>query len=279
MARPTATPPLALIIATAALLSTACFDTSSTITATPYPTRLTVDPLSFRGALSCGAPGLERYVVTLYNVTSEAPKEKQMTSSGPVACTNFASFGDTFILSANFYTATVEGYDRAVLAIGADVANGVKPIIVDATTGEEVLPKWTTTCGEVERLPEGGPDAFDDTPPYNRLRYPTLALGQSEVIMHGCLPLAAAPMVDASTGDGSSGGEDAAVDGEVPDAGIDAGDGAEPDVTEPDGSGPGEDGGGDGGIDDGGADEGGTEDAGDDGSAVKIGAAKRRASR
>ena len=297
MARPTATPPLAFLLATAAVLSAGCFDTSSSITNTPYPTRLTIDPVSFRGMVSCGAPGLERYVVTLYNVTSGAPAEKKMTSSGPVACSNFVSFGDTFVLSANFYTAAIDGYDREVTSMGGDFLNGIKPTILDPSTGEEVLPKWTTTCGEVESF-DAGPDALEDgAPPYNRLRFPTLALGTAEVIMHGCLPLAAAPMVDASTGDGATGdgatgGEDASTDVvDVPDASADAMDGADTDVTEPDGTGPSEDGGGDGtadgGAEDGGTDggagdgesDGGPDDAGIDASAATLGTAKQRGSR
>ena len=261
-----------------------------------YPTRLTVDPSTFRGGLTCGAPGLQDYVVTLNNVTEGAPKEKTMTSSGPVACQNFVSFGDTFVLSSNFYTATIEGYDRDVVAMGGDLPNLVKPTMIDPSTGEEILPKWTTTCGEVPPyIPEAGPgdelDAGADAPPpYNALRFPTRALGKSEVIMHGCLPLAASSPVDASTGDGSSGGEDASADGEVPgDAGADAVDASRSDVTEPDGTFPtdgggaeegGEEGGTDAeGADAGGSEAGGNDDGGADAVAAAITAAKRRGSR
>jgi hypothetical protein len=267
MARPTATPLLASFLASAAVLSTACFDTSSSITTIDYPTRLTVDPLSFRGALSCGAPGLERYVVTLHNVTEDAPREKQMTSSGPVACENFASFGDTFVVSSDFYTATIDGYDRDVVAMGGDVQNLVKPTILDVATGQEIAPKWTTSCGEVPPyIPDAEAGAVVDAP-YNQLRFPTRALGNSEVILHGCLPLAAIPLTDASTGDGSSGGEDASVDGGGP----------------ADATGPTDDGGvEDGGIEGGGSDAGGS-DAGegdaDDGGADAVAAARTAAKR
>jgi hypothetical protein len=254
MVRSAATPPLALCLATATLLSAACFDTSSTITTADYPTRLTVDPLTFRGSLPCGAPGLERYVATVTNVTSGAPEDKLISSSGPVACQNLVSFGDSFILSANYYTGAIDGYDRDVKP---DPAGGVidrgRPKMVDTTSEEEVAPRWTTTCGEVERPPEAGfggdpvEDASPDTSrPTNLLRFPTLALGKIEVILHGCLPLSATSTPDASV-DGSSGAPDGSPDGEGPtDASAEGTDVADPDGgpgDEPSGDDSGTDGG------------------------------------
>jgi hypothetical protein len=241
MVRPAATSPSALILATAAVLSAGCFDTSSTLTTTDYPTRLTVDPLMFRGSLTCGAPGLESYVVTLKDVYADDNRGSRTTD--PVDCENQISFGDTFIVSAHYYVAKIDGYDREVIA--QDVP-GVGRKIVDASSpDQEVLPKWTTTCGEVPPpAVDSGDDVAADAPTYNELRFPTRALGQTEVIVHGCLPLAPIDTPDASTDDG---GADGAVDGGVPtDASAETSD-----ATEPDGPGPGD-----------GDDEGGTTDDG-----------------
>jgi hypothetical protein len=259
MARFPATSPLALVIATTtALLSAACFDTSSTITTADYPTRLTVDPLLFRGALPCGAPGLERYVVALYDVTSGQDPNKRVTSSGPVVCQNLVTFGEPTIVSTHFYKAFVDGYDRNVEADPADDdPDASTPRMVEVGSGEAVSPKWRTTCGEVPprvAAPDAEIDTLEDAPPYNHLRYPTQVLLRTEVILHGCLPLASA-MPDASTDDGSSGGGDAADSGApAPDASVDGTDAAEPDSGRPDDDAADGSEAGEGGADDGGAD-------------------------
>jgi hypothetical protein len=258
MVRPAAKTPFALLFATSAVLSAGCFDTSSTLTTVDYPMRLTFDPLTFRGSLPCGAPGLARYVVTLIDVSKD--DNKGLRSSGPVACQNHLSFGDSFVTSTHFYTARIYGYDRDVIIDSAtELEDAGRPRTLDPTSGEEILPKWTTTCGEVPPLapdPDAEADASEDSrPPYNPLRYPTQAFGKVEVIMQGCLPLAATPTPDASTGDGSSGGVDGFPDAESPaDASVETSDAADPD-----GSGPGDD--------DGGDDGGAGEDAVDEGAA------------
>jgi hypothetical protein len=256
MVRFSAPSPLALVVTTAVtVLSAGCFDTSSNITTADYPTRLTVDPVMFRGPLKCGAPGLEHYVVALYNVTSGQDPNLRVTSSGPIACQNVVSFGEPILKSNNFYKATIDGYDRLVRPDPDSESEGaVRPKMVDVSSGEEVLPAWTTTCGEVpppRPAADAEVDVLEDGPPaYNQLRYPTLVLGKTEVILHGCRPLAALPERDASTDDGSSGDSDGSVD-----ASTEASDGAEPDGgpdADPD------DGASEGGPDeDGGVDEGG----------------------
>jgi hypothetical protein len=248
MVRPAAKTPFALLFATTAVLLAGCFDTSSTLTTVDYPTRLTFDPLTFRGSLPCGAPGLARYVVTLIDVSSQ--DNKGARSSGPVACQNHLSFGDSFVTSTHFYTARIYGYDRDVIIdVASEDEDAGRPRALDPTSGEEILPKWTTTCGEVPP-PAPPPDAEADAggdgrPPYNQLRYPTQAFGKVEVIMQGCLPLAAATsMPDASTGDGSSGGVDGSSDAESPaEASAETSDAADPDGGGPDDEDSGDDGG------------------------------------
>ncbi|HMJ51034.1 MAG TPA: hypothetical protein VK540_03140 [Polyangiaceae bacterium] len=267
MARPAAKTPLALLFATTAVLSAGCFDTSSTLTTVDYPTRLTFDPLTFRGSLPCGAPGLARYLVTVMDVSSE--DNRGARSSGPVACQNHLSFGDSFVTNIHLYTARIYGYDREVIIDSAgEVEDAGRPRTIDPTSGEEILPKWTTTCGEVPPPapdPDAEADASEDSrPPYNPLRYPTMAYGKVEVIMQGCLPLAATPTPDASTGDGSSGGVDGSPDAESPaEASAETSDATDPDSGEP-------------GDDDSGDDAGTGEDAADEGAAD---APERRRSR
>jgi hypothetical protein len=275
MARPPAKSPFALLFAITSVLSAACFDTSSTITTADYPTVLTVDPTLFRGSLRCGAPNLERYVVTLFDVSVEGIPALRPTV--PVPCQSLVSFGEPFVTPLHYYTATIQGFDRVVepdpSGEGADAGN---PKMLDPTSGEEVAPAWTTSCGALPPRPraDAEDDATDDGPtPYNPLRYPTQVLGKIEVILHGCLPLAATP--DASVDDGSS-GSDGSLDAGTSDVSTETSD-----VIEPDGGVPGDDGGGDGGTgdaagtgdggenadrgDDGGGDDGGGDGGGGDG--------------
>jgi hypothetical protein len=260
MVRHAAKSPLALLLATTAVLSAGCFDTSSTITTADYPTRLTVDPVLFRGSLQCGAPGLARYVVTLTDVSVSPPR--QLPASVPVACQNHLSFGEPAVLGdensagvehAHYYTATVDGYNRDdVVPAGLGSRD-----MLDPSSGEVVVPTWMTTCGEVRSSPpdvDADVDADfgaveDGSRPYNSLRYPTRALSKAEVILHGCLPLSATATPDASTGDGSADG------GPPNDAASDANDVAEPDSGEPGDAD---------GIDDGSMDDGGSADGGDE---------------
>jgi hypothetical protein len=256
MARPPATSPLALVLATTAVLSTGCYDTSNTITTADYPTVLTVDPTLFRGTVRCGAPGLVSYVVTLVDVT-RADIVTPTKTTVPVPCQSTVSFGEPPIISSppHYYTAAIDGYDRDVKPAAPDSRD-----MVDKSTDEPVAPKWLTNCGVVPP-PAPAPDAEADVsnaPPYNPLLFPTLALGKTEVIIHGCLPLEPAPVPDASAGDGAIDDGGTVEDAAPPD---DAS--AETsDAAGPDGGGPGEDGGSD---DDGEAEGGGEGDGGDGG--------------
>jgi hypothetical protein len=245
MLRLAATSPLALVLVGTAALSAGCFDTSSTITTADYPTLLTVDPTHFRGNLTCGAPGLARYVVTLIDVTAVEEQEKSPTvSAGPVPCQNFLSFGDSVIKNVHYYIGIVDGYER----------DDVRPAelgsrnMTDPSSGAVVPPTWTTTCGEVTSVPPeedassdaAEVDATADPRPFNPLRFPTLALARREVILHGCIPFTDVSRPDASVEDAAiDSGEttDASSDGEPPrDAAAEAGD-----STDEDGAGPTED--------------------------------------
>jgi hypothetical protein len=148
------------------------------------------------------------------------------------------------VISPHYYIATIDGYDRDDVK-PADFGSPEfgSPVMRDPVSNELIVPTWTTTCGEVPPpdLPaDAEADAASDGPSYNRLRYPTQVLGKSEVILHGCIPLAPVPTPDASVDDGASGADGGSVDGETPrDASFEGSD-----VAEPDGGGPGDDEGG-----------------------------------
>jgi len=214
MVRPAAKP-FALACAVAAFLAAAaCSDSSNTTSSSgEYPTLLTVDPLLFRGSLPCGAPFLERYVATVTDVSVDAASPA--AASLPTPCQNPVSFGDKVVAIYHYYTAVIDGYDRDDIA---PEAPGQRPMY-DAAKNL-VLPRWTTTCGELLVDGDGGADADAEADattvitPYMRLRAPTFAIGQVDVVMHGCLPFVESPAPDASVPDASE------PDASVPDASV-----------------------------------------------------------
>jgi hypothetical protein len=196
------------------LVAAGCSDSSSsTGTSGDYPTLLTVDPSLFRGTVTCGAPGLERYVATVTDISVDL--EKPVTSSGPVPCQSALSFGEPIVGYYHYYTAVIDGYDRADI----EPAVAGKREMVDNASKAPVAPAWTTTCGQwpLTDAPDAGTDAAvddmdaalaEDAPsafltPYMQLRLPTRALGKLEVIFHGCLPMVASATPDASAPDAS----------------------------------------------------------------------------
>ena len=240
MVRPAATSPFALALATAAALS-GCFDTSSSITTLDYPTLLTVDPTHFRGSITCGAPGLARYVVTIFDVSEAPPTECETAppcprpptaTSIPVLCQHQVSFGEP-LLKPDYYTAIIEGYNRDDVLQKTPGSRDM----YDPSSDELIPPTWTTTCGDVGApLPaaDAEADATIDVPVYNPFRTPTLALRAREVILHGCLPFTEASSPDASV-DGGSMPDGAPEDATPPqDASFEAGD----DAASDDGGGP-----------------------------------------
>jgi len=224
MVRP-AVSPFALACAVAAFLAAAaCSDSSNTTSTTgQYPTLLTVDPLLFRGTLQCGAPGLERYVASVTDVSVDAASFA--ATSLPTPCQSRVSFGDTVVAIYHLYTAVIDGYDRNDIA----PAEPGQRQMFDADKNP-VSPIWTTTCGEVPVFVDADAAADEDAaaddaaaddaaadagadadvangyvvPPYIQLRAPTYTIGQVEVVMHGCLPLVALPAPDASAPDASA---------------------------------------------------------------------------
>jgi hypothetical protein len=222
MVRPAITPFAPACAVAAFLAATGCSDSSGTTgTSGEYPTLLTIDPLLFRGTLPCGAPGLERYVATVTDLSVDAASP--VASSLPTPCQSPVSFGETVVAIYHYYTAVIDGYDRNDIG----PAEPGQRQMFDADKNL-VLPAWTTTCGELPGLIDSDKDAAPDEDaeaaagngitPYMRLRAPTFAIGQVDVVMHGCLPLVVSPMADASVPDAS-----------VPDA-------SEPDASEPDAS-------------------------------------------
>jgi hypothetical protein len=211
MVRPAVTP-FALACAVAAFLAAAACSDSSNTTSTggQYPTLLTVDPLLFRGTLPCGAPGLERYVATVTDVTDlSVDAASPVASSLPTPCQTSVSFGDKVVAMYHYYTAVIDGYDRADIEA---VEPGQRQMR-DAATKEAVAPVWTTTCGERSVLDRDKDAAVDEDAeagagtsyytPYMLLRWPTYAIGQADVVMHGCLPFVVSPAPDASVPDAS----------------------------------------------------------------------------
>jgi hypothetical protein len=209
MVRPAALP-FAIAGAIAAFLAAGCSDSSSTTSSSgEYPTLLSVDPALFRGQVTCGAPGLERYVAT---VTDISVVPNALFSSLPTPCQTKVSFGSPVVGLYHYYTATIDGYDRT--DIQAQVA-GKREMVDSANT--PVSPVWTTTCGhwppidapdaavdEDAAVEDAGADTSTSITPYMQLRSPTFAIGNVEVIFHGCLPLVAAEAPDASAPDDSS---------------------------------------------------------------------------
>jgi hypothetical protein len=135
----------------------ACVDSGGGDTGIVYPTLIAVAPEDFLGRdVRCAnAPGgLRRYVVTLHDVTDGFV----LPSSGPVDCLLEVKFAH--VIPEHRYVARVDGYDRTdIRPLGApDAANSGSPVMVDASTGEYVAPRWTSTCS-------GAPDRRADSAP------------------------------------------------------------------------------------------------------------------
>ena len=258
MVRLAATSPFVLVFAAAGAFLAGCFDTSSSLVQLDYPTLLTVEPLHFRGKLGCGAPGLERYVVTIFDVSESAPAcdappcpRPPIATSLPVRCQHQMSFGQPPLVPPRYYIATIDGYDRD------DVLQKTvgSRDLYDPISEEIVPPTWTTTCGELppERPDEdAAADAATDGRSYNPFRFPTLVREKAEVILHGCIPFTEANQADASVDAGPTPPDDASEDAEPPhDVSLEAGD-----ASAPDGAGPEPEDAAEGGGDDGGGDDG-----------------------
>jgi hypothetical protein len=184
-----------------ACLASACVDDSSTITAVYSPTLLTADPSTFLGTIRCGSE-LRQYVVTLFDVSTGTAMN--LGSAPPTDCTKPTTFGSPKIASGYAYTAEIDGYDVDVVPVGG--ADSGSRTMTDATTMMLVLPRWTTSCGQVSFDVDGQ----TPTDAFNPIRYPTITRPNIEVIFHGCFPLGVAPPPDAGPPDGPADTTDAA---------------------------------------------------------------------
>jgi hypothetical protein len=198
MFRTPATSRLALVCAASALFCAGCFDTSSDIITLTYPTLLTVDPLLFRGNVSCGSPGLVRYVVTLEDVTDRR-NIVTLPSSVPVPCQSPISYGEGKIFADHFYSAIIEGYDREVHA-----SDGADPRQMYDASGNPVSPAWTTLCGDDTPF---DPDASFDPNTYDPLRNPTVVVPNTENVVRGCAAFAPLRPQDAAAPDSATPGD------------------------------------------------------------------------
>jgi hypothetical protein len=215
--------------------ATGCFlTTDSSNTTTTAPTLLTVDPLSFRGAVRCAEGELRRYSVTLTDVTPAwpgfEPANPLPIRSGMVACNESVMFaGGRQMVDAgrpleigHYYVATIDGYDTDDVEL-ADTDGGGSPAR-RISTKEPALPRWQTTCGEPfpEAASDGGDDANDaadaEAGPRspNPFRRPTLIVDSIGIRLQGCLPFQ--PSGTLPPPDAAAGGEPA------PDASADRGD-------------------------------------------------------
>jgi hypothetical protein len=219
-----------------AFFASGCFGDSNSIASTNSPTLLTADPLTFRGKVRCGAPELEKYVVTPTDVSTSPPTH--LPSSGPTTCTELVSFEtpctacpDPKLVIGHFYTATIDGYDRNDIVPLEPGSN----VMIDPSTGAPVCPRWRTTCGDASRALDGSPDveSIDDAETsadaldgsggssgYNALRPPTQVLASVEVVFQGCLSFQSPAAVDTCMGDANEEADTAGTpaDGAAPDS-------------------------------------------------------------
>src|SRR6185369_5655707 len=109
--------------------------------------------------------------------------------SPPTDCTKLTTFGTTFGLGSlkldrgRAYIAAIDGYDRDDITPEGGAGSSLRKMLDASMT--EVLPRWTTTCGDIIVAVDG---EVPDTQ-LNPLRYPTVTLSNIEVTFQGCLPL------------------------------------------------------------------------------------------
>jgi hypothetical protein len=188
-----------------------CFlSTDSSNTTTTALTLLTVDPLSFRGAIRCAEGELRLYSVTLIDVTPPlagfAPANPFPISSGLIPCNQPVLFaggnglvdGGKPIEIGHYYIAKIDGFDTDDVELVQTDAAATEARRI--STKEPIVPHWTTTCGEpfASSAGDGGQsdagDAGDATTdggtasgpsPYRR---PTLILDSVSIRLQGCIP-------------------------------------------------------------------------------------------
>lgn len=139
---------LAALLALGAL--TACEDDETTILSFAVPTEVAVDPADFLGDTTCSVNegAMRSYVMTLSAFEDETdPTPFIIGSTVPTPCSLIAGFRQVIVLG-QIHTAEIDGYDvppEALTPFGG--ASSGSRQMRDATTGEIVAPRWTTSCG------------------------------------------------------------------------------------------------------------------------------------
>ena len=195
-----------LLARVASIMVAACCACTSSGSGSSYstPTLVTVSPAAFgRGVLCAGLPGAwKSYVATLTDVTFP-DKPFVLASSNPTPCTMPVSF--SWVVPGHKYIADIDGYEQDGLVSFGGYSSGSRHVVDQA--GEEVVPRWKTSCGKSFRGGEhdAGADAdsaespggdVDDDVVLN----PTTSYRQSNVIVAGCAPLSEMVSGDTETG-------------------------------------------------------------------------------
>jgi hypothetical protein len=136
----------------------------TSILSDPVPTAITFDSAALGGAVACAPGALQSYVVTLLDVTDPAAPTA-VASSPPVSCAADYEFRSG-IEGTRLYRVDVDGYEAAPGDLSPVVAGGRE--VADAS-GDVVLPRYTTACGE---------------------RFPTQAVTDASLAVGDCAPLA-----------------------------------------------------------------------------------------
>lgn len=140
--------PLVALLALSAL--TACADDSTTILSFAVPTEVAVDPADFLGDTTCSVNegAMRSYVMTLSAFEDATdPTPFIIGSTQPTPCSLVAGFRQVIVVG-QIHSAQIDGYDvpPASLTPFGGASSGSRQMR-DATTGEVVLPRWTTNCG------------------------------------------------------------------------------------------------------------------------------------
>lgn len=172
-----------------ALLALSCNEDETTTDVTETQTSLLILPEAFLGAAACGSEtgGLLSYQAALIDVTNGLSEAVTVTNSPLVDCTSTVAFEDVEV--GHRYGARIAAFDAAGLRAESEGS----PIVVDAE-GNQVLPKWTTTCtghdGEIEQALGGASGQADgEGGASTNISLGVLAVDHAAVPIRGCTPL------------------------------------------------------------------------------------------